>query len=157
MKKIIIFCLFILSFSLFAEDAKISGDALKAKNLVKKAIAFYKANGKEKTFSEINNTKGQFVDGEFYIFVFDFKGKDSIVCLARGDGNTKLINKNMFDMQDPDGKFYIQDMVNSIKTSTSAWVDYKRSNPTNKKVEPKSSYIEKINGEDIFFGCGFYK
>jgi hypothetical protein len=57
-----------------------------AEGLVKKAVAFFKAKGKDKTFVEINNPKGQFVKGGLYVFANNFSG----VALAHG-GNSKLM------------------------------------------------------------------
>ena len=140
----------ILFASLLFGAQSITENAKKAKDMVKKAISYYKKNGKVKAMQEFSNPKGQFRDGEYYIFVFDFEG----LCLARSDGNTNLIGKNMIDMQDPDGTYYISNMVVAAKQGT-GWVDYKRSNPVTKKIEPKSSYIEKV--DTFWLGCGFYK
>jgi hypothetical protein len=68
--------------------------------MVKKAKAFIKANGQEKAFAEFSNPKGQFVDRDIYIFVFDKKGNT----LAHG-GNSKLIGKNLYDLKDVDGLY----------------------------------------------------
>ena len=149
--NLIILCLFFILFN--AKAADLTPEAKKAKNLVESALSYYKKYGKEKTFAEINNTKGKFVDEEYYIFVLDMDG----VCLARGDGNAKRIGKNLIEEQDPNGKFYIKEMIKILKTTGWGWVDYKRTNPTVKKIENKSSYVKKVEGENFFFGCGFYK
>ena len=39
-----------------------------------KAIAFYKASGKEIALAEFTNPKGPFIQDEMYIFVLDPKG-----------------------------------------------------------------------------------
>lgn len=80
----------ILFASLLFGAQSITENAKKAKDMVKKAISYYKKNGKVKAMQEFSNPKGQFRDGEYYIFVFDFEG----LCLARSDGNTNLIGKN---------------------------------------------------------------
>jgi cytochrome c len=41
------------------------------------------------------------------------------------------------------------------KTKGTGWVDYKWVNPVSKKIEPKSTYIQK--GDEYFLGCGIYK
>jgi len=45
------------------------GTADEAVAMVKKGVAFVKANGKEKAFTEFSNQKGQFVDRDLYIMV----------------------------------------------------------------------------------------
>jgi cytochrome c len=48
--------------------------------MVKKGIAFIKANGTEKGYAEISNKKGQFIDRDLYLVVYGLDGK----CLAHG-------------------------------------------------------------------------
>jgi cytochrome c len=131
----------------FAADR---GTAAEAEAMVKKAIAFLKANGKEKTFAEIGNRKGQFVDRDLYITVYDLKG----TCLAHGM-NSAMIGKNLIDLKDPDGVPFVKERMELAKTKGKFWQDYKFTNPMTKKVEPKSMYCEKV--DDIIIACGIYK
>ncbi len=121
-----------------------------AKAMVEKAIAYYKANGKEKALAEISNQKGQFVKGDIYVTVYDLTGK----CLAHG-ANPKMIGMDLIDMKDPDGKYFVKERIEIAKTKGKGWQDFKFSNPVTKKIEPKTMYIEKV--DDIIFGCGAYK
>ena len=127
-----------------------SASANEAMTLVDKAIAYYKANGREKAFTEFNNPKGPFVKGELYIFIWDLTGK----VLAHG-ANEKLIGKDVSQLKDVDGKLFVQEGVELAKAKGSGWVDYKWTNPTTKKVEAKSTFVKKV--EDIIFCCGIYK
>ena len=68
--------------------------SVEAKAMLKKAVAFYKANGQEKAFAAFNDRKGQFVDQELYIFVLDMNGK----ILAHGV-KPELIGKDMAEIQ----------------------------------------------------------
>jgi cytochrome c len=127
-----------------------NGTAAQAEAMVKKAIAYMKANGKDRTFAEVNNTKGQFIDRDLYIFVYDMAGK----CVAHGF-NQKMIGKELIDMQDPDGKFYVKERVEIAKTKGSGWQNYKFTNPDSKKLDDKTAYVEKL--DNYIFGCGAYK
>jgi cytochrome c len=118
--------------------------------MVKKAIAYIKANGKEKAFSEFNNPNGPFVQRDLYIVVNDLKGKT----LAHGV-NPRLIGKETYEMKDADGKQFVKDMVELAKTQGQGWVEYRFVNPATKQVEAKSAYIERI--DDIYVICGIYK
>jgi cytochrome c len=109
-----------------------------------------KANGKEKTFAEVNNPKGQFTDRDLYIFVYDLHGK----CVAHGF-NQKMIGKDLAEMKDPDGKLYVKERIEIAKTKGSGWQDYKFTNPVTKKLEPKTAFVQKH--EDLIVGCGAYK
>jgi cytochrome c len=127
-----------------------AGTKDEAQTMVKKAIEYYKANGKTKAFAEISNKKGQFVKDDLYVFVYDMNG----VCVAHGF-NDKQIGKNLIEVKDPDGKFYVKDRIALAKGTGSGWQDYKYTNPTTFKVESKTAYIEKI--DNYIFGCGAYK
>lgn len=120
-----------------------------ARELVKKSISFYKANGKDKTFSEINRAGGQFSKGELYLFVIDGTGH----MLAHGT-NPKLIGKSMLEVKDSEGRYFIKEFIKTAKNG-SGWVDYKWTNPESKKIEEKHSYVE--GAGDLVFGCGYYK
>jgi cytochrome c len=121
-----------------------------ASALVKKAVAFYKANGKAKALAEYNNPKGQFVDKDLYIFAIDMSG----TTLANGV-NPKLIGKNTLELKDASGKAFIKEFLELGKTKGSGWVDYMWNNPNSQKMEAKTSYVEKV--DDIILGCGIYK
>ena len=121
-----------------------------AKALVEKAAAFVKAQGKDKALAEFNKPKGQFDKGELYIFVYDMKA----TVLAHPK-NPKLIGKNLLDVPDSSGKLFRKEAVELAKTKGSGWIDYKYLNPSTKKVESKTSYIEKVG--DVILGCGTYK
>ena len=126
------------------------GTAAEAEAMVKKAVQLIKADGKEKAFLEVNNPKGKFVDRDLYIFVYDTNGK----CVAHGF-NQKMIGKDLLEMKDPDGKYFVKERIEIAKTKGKGWQDYKFTDPITKKLEPKSAYIEKI--DDLIVGCGIYK
>ncbi len=124
--------------------------AKEAEAMVKKAAAYIKANGKEKAFAEFNNHKGKFTDKDLYITIYDLNGK----CLAHGQ-NIKMVGKDMIELKDSDGKYFIKDRVEIAKAKGKAWQDYKFTNPLSKSIEHKSTYFEKH--EDLIVAGGIYK
>lgn len=114
--------------------------------MVKKAVAFIKANGPEKSYPEISDKAGKFIDRDLYVVVYQLDGK----VLAHG-GNDKLIGKDLIDAQDVDGKPYIKERVELAAKQPSFWQDYKFVNPVTKKVEPKQMYCEKLDNTAV---CG---
>ncbi|MDI1273472.1 cache domain-containing protein [Polaromonas sp.] len=153
MKKLfqgIVVALLALSFNMGALATADKGSAEEATALVKKAAAYMKTNGKEKAFAEINNPSGQFKDRDLYITVLDMNGK----VLAHG-ANAKLIDKNLIELKDVDGKYFVKGFVEVAGGKGKGWVDYKWPNPITKAVEPKSSYVEKV--DDMIFMGGIYK
>lgn len=131
-------------------NAQSKGSKDEAVAMVKKAVAYLKANGHDKAFAEISNTQGMFVDRDLYVVVYDMQGN----CLAHG-ANAKQVGKNLMELRDPDGKYFVKERVELGKTKASFWQDYKFSNPQTKLIEPKSMYMERV--DDLLVGCGAYQ
>lgn len=131
----------------FAAEA---GTKEEAVALVKKAIGYIKANGRDKAFEEFSNPKGQFVDRDLYIVVYDMNAK----CLAHGQKKS-MVGKELIDFKDVDGKEYMKERIALMKANNTAWQEYKFMNPVSKKIEPKEMYLEKF--EDVIVGAGVYK
>ena len=141
----------ILSLSLVAAAfAADNGTPAEAEAMVKKAVAYIKTNGKDKAIAEFNNPKGQFIDRDLYIVAYDMNGK----CLAQGR-SPKMVGQDMIDLTDADGKFHIRERIKIAKEKGKGWQDYRTQHPLTKKIESKTTYIEKVG--DIIVGCGAYK
>ena len=149
MKKVFA-CIIVLMLVAGIAWAQDRGSAGEAKALLDKAVAYYKANGQAKAFAAFNDSKGQFASKDLYIFALDMNGK----ILAHG-ANAALIGKDMMAAKDADGKLFMKEMVEVGKTKGKGSTDYKWENPKTKKVEQKSSYVEKV--DNVILGCGYYK
>ena len=133
-----------------AQD-KSKGTAAEATAMVEKAIAHIKKVGREKAFADFDNKKGAFTDRDLYVVVYDIKGK----VLAHG-ANEKLIGKDLLDLRDNDGKYFVKERVEMMaKPGAKGWQDYKFMNPVSRAIEPKSMYLMRY--EDLIVGCGIYK
>lgn len=140
-----------LSFGLVAvSSAADKGTKEEAVALAHKAIAFYKANGKDKAFAEVSNKTGQFVDRDMYVYILDTKG----IMMAHG-ANEKLIGKDLTNLKDADGKLFAQELIGLAKAKKSGWVDYKWPHPVTKQIESKTTYLEPHDGYG--FAVGVYK
>jgi cytochrome c len=120
-----------------------------AEATVKKAVAFIKANGKEKAYTEIVNKAGQFTDRDLYITVYGYDG----VVMAHG-ANAKMIGKNLMEIKDVDGKAFVKERVDLAKKKTPFWQEYKFTNPVSGKIEPKAMYCQPL--DDIIVCGGVY-
>jgi cytochrome c len=123
-----------------------------AKVLGEKAAAYVKANGKEKGIAEINNPKGQFVKGEMYVTFHDYQG----VFLANPVAPA-LVGQNHYNLKDPDGKFFVREMIEVAKTKGSGWVEYVWTNPVTKKIQPKKSWVQRIEGTETYTLSGLFQ
>jgi signal transduction histidine kinase len=120
--------------------------------MVEKAIAHIRKVGRDKAFADFNNRQGAFTDRDLYVVVYDLKGK----VLAHG-ANEKMIGKDVIELRDSDGKYFVKERVEMMSRSPNAkgWQDYKFMNPVSRQIEPKSMFIQRF--EDIIVGCGIYK
>jgi cytochrome c len=121
-----------------------------ATSMVKKGVAFIKANGKDKGYAEISNKTGQFKVQDLYLVVYGLDG----TVMAHG-ANEKMIGKNLIELKDVDGKAFVRERVEMGKAKASFWQDYKFTNPETKKIEPKAMYCERLD-ETVVCG-GIYK
>ena len=136
------------SFTAASQDANRASEA-EAEAMVKKAIEFYRKNGREKAIAEFNKNPGTFVDRDLYVTVYT-PTADALAHI-----NPKMVGKNMMDLRDPDGKFHIKERIESARAGNSGWQDFKFFNPQSKKVEPKRMYWEKH--DNLVFAAGAYK
>ena len=142
-------CVLTLPFAL-GVHAQTKANAAEATAMVKKGVAFMKASGKEKGHAEISNKSGQFIDRDLYLVVYALDGT------VRAHGaNEKMVGKNLIDLKDVDGKEFVKERVELAKSKGTFWQDYKFTNPTSKKIEPKSMYCEKL--DDAAVCGGIYK
>jgi len=121
-----------------------------AVSMVKKGIAYIKANGKEKAYALITGKDSQFKDRDLYLVVYGLDG----VVRAHGQ-NPKMVNKNLISLRDIDGKLFVKERVELGKTKGSFWQDYKFTNPVTKKIQPKQMYCERL--DDTVVCGGVYK
>ena len=135
-----------------AAQDKSKGTAAEATAMVEKAIAHIKKVGREKAFADFSSKQPPWKDRDLYVVVYDLKGK----VLAHGS-NEKMINKDVLELRDNDGKYFVKERVEMMSKSPDAkgWQDYKFMNPVSRQIEPKQMYLRRF--EDVIVGCGIYK
>ncbi len=116
-----------------------------AKMMVEKAVAYLNEHGKDKALAEFNKPDGMFAKGDLYVFAYDTDG------VMVGHPNPKLIGVNLLDKPDSKGKLFRKEINELAKNKGSGWVDYTYLNPVSKQEEPKTTYIQKVDGLII---CG---
>ena len=153
MGKILRTTLIAFLFSGFASAANAAsehGTAEEAVAMVHKVVAYMKENGKQKTIDEVNNIHGIFRDRDLYVTINTLQ----MVTLAHG-ANPRMQGKNLIDLRDADGKYFMKERMEILKTKDKGWQDYKFVNPVTQKIENKAMYFEKHG--DVVINCGIYK
>lgn len=146
LRAALVACALVFSGSASADEV---GTADEAVALVKKAIGVYKAHGRDKAFAAVSDPAAGLQVKDVYIFVQDLKGN----MLAHGK-NPGLVGKDLSGLKDSDGKLFVAEMMKVAADKGSGWVDYKWVNAATKKIEPKRSYVERV--DDLYFGAGIY-
>jgi signal transduction histidine kinase len=69
--------------------------------------------------------------------------------------NPTLIGKDLIDVPDTNGKMYRREMVQLAASKGKGWYDYTYKNPVSGKIEPKTTYMVKV--DDVVLEAGIYK
>jgi signal transduction histidine kinase len=123
-----------------------------AKAIVEKAVSYLKTNGKEKALAAFSDPKGEFVEGDLYLFAMD-ASDGKLTMLAHGV-NKALIGKPQIDVKDADGKAFNREMMAMLGQANTGWMTYSWPNPATKKIGAKKSFVAKVG--DVIIGAGVY-
>ncbi len=119
--------------------------------LVNRAVGYAHSNGKDKTLAEINNPKGQFVDGDLFVWAESFDG----TILA--DPYWKAgIGNNYLNYTDPYGAMTTRVAINTIRNGTGFSHDLFPDTATGgTKSIPKLVYMRAVD-DTWWIGSGIY-
>lgn len=122
-----------------------------AQALVDKAVAHYKAVGKEKSFADfMNKDNKEWVAGELYVIVSTMDGIFKVHAI-----NPKLIdNPQLPALKDTNGVMIIQEMIKTGKAiPEGGWAKYTWTHPETKKLAPKQTWVKVHDGQLFMAGC----
>lgn len=148
MKRVLTAALLGLSMATAAAAEPTAKDAVE---MVERGAAFAKANGKDALLKKITAKDPDFVQGSMYIYVRDFPVGVNIA----HPYNQSIVGKDLNDVPDVNGKLYRRDIMEIAKKEGKGWVDYMYKNPTTGKIEPKTTYVMKV--DDVVLEAGIYK
>ncbi|WP_317204336.1 cache domain-containing protein [Janthinobacterium sp.] len=152
--QMLLAAMFTLSLTGVAAAAEKRGTADEAVAMVKKAGAYLKEHGKEKSIAAFNDPKGEFIKGDLYVFMFGMTGESTGVALAHGQ-NAKMVNKNLLELN-AGGVYPIKEFLKLANSPAGkGWVTYQWPNSISKNLEEKNTYVEKFG--DVLIGVGIYK
>ena len=116
-----------------------------------RGAAFMKAHGKEEMMKKITAKDPDFVQGSLYVDMRDIK---TGIVLAHPI-NPSIVGKDLTDVPDANGKKYRREIIELAQKQGKGWVDYQYKNPSSGKIEPKTTYILRVN--DVVLEAGIYK
>ena len=119
--------------------------------MAERGAAFMKAHGKEEMMKKITAKDPDFVQGSLYVDMRDIK---TGIVLAHPI-NPSIVGKDLTDVPDANGKKYRREIIELAQKQGKGWVDYQYKNPTTGKIEPKTTYILRVN--DVVLEAGIYK
>jgi PAS domain S-box-containing protein len=122
-----------------------------ARAMVGQAVAFYRANGREKLLAEMNNPKGRFHRGDLYAFAYDRR-----MTILAHPVVPALVGQNQLDQKAwAGGKFFGREIQTTALATDGGWVNYEFEDPSNNQVEAKSTYVFGL--DDLILCAGAYR
>ena len=123
-----------------------------ARAMVRRAVEFYRRNGRQRLLQEINNPQGQFHRGDLYAFAYD----RSMTWLAH-PLKPELVGQNWIDKKDWSGGKYFRREIQQVAQSKdgTGWVEFEYENPVNGQHDHKTTYVEGL--DDLILCAGAYK
>ena len=119
-----------------------------AEQLVRRAVAFYKKEGRVKAIAAFQDRKGAFVYRDLYVFAYDLDG----ICLAHPT-KPERVGKNNLGDKDPDGREFVRERIEIAKKYGKGWQEYKFHNPVTRRVEPPVAYFAVADGVLLVSGA----
>jgi signal transduction histidine kinase len=127
-------------------EGAVAATIQQAESVVRQVAAYLRAFGPEKTFAAVNDRGGPFNSRDVYVFIHDRTG------LIRAHGGfPSYIGTNTIWATDLDGKEFVREIV-SIQTS--GIVSYKWLNPETRAIQPKTTFVLKV--DDLLICAGIY-
>lgn len=117
-----------------------------ARLLVESAATLYKSD-KAAALQQLSNPEGNFVYGQHYVYVLDSTG----VMIAHGV-NPGYVGQDFYAVADPDGKHFVQEILETANREGHGIVEYKWLDPATGTERPKTVFFMKTNGAIICSG-----
>lgn len=116
---------------------------------VNQSAEYARKAGKEAALAAFNDVTGMFVEGDRYLFAYDYEGNTLALPYQ-----PCLVGTNRLDYEDVNGVRYIEEMIDNALAG-GGYVSYLKLNPTTGMTEPTLSYIVPVDDE-WWIGAGFY-
>lgn len=122
-----------------------------AKSMLDKAVALFKAKGKDNAIKELN-AGGSWKQGELYVVAVQFDGT-----MLAHSSNDKMPGKNMLEAKDATGKPFVQETIAAVKSKGAGEVQMRWANPVTKQIGDAVMFSKGVPGESIYVGAVVFK
>ncbi|MDR0407146.1 MAG: cache domain-containing protein [Holosporales bacterium] len=126
-----------------------------AESMVEDTIDYISKAGPEQAIKEINAGKSdRWHRGDIYVFVYQVEPRGYMVAHAINQG---LVNKNLYDLTDPDGKFFVKEYLDTAIETGRSKIPFKWPHPVTNKIENKTGVCRLTNDKKYVVCSGAYK
>ncbi len=120
-----------------------------AQALAERAAQHLAKVGAEQAFKDFQDPAGGFLDGDLYVFVFDFEGT-----LMASGGFPGAVGRNLVVGYHEPSATNVRNLIAVARTQGQGWSEYVWRNPCSGRRELKISYVIKVG--DLVVGVGAY-
>lgn len=123
-------------------------EAFFTQQLVREAISYGKRDGASQLFAQINNPRGPFIRGDWYLWAYDMQGN------AYAHRNIAIVGQNRLDWKDSRGGYRNRTMIRLVRDRGRGWIEYEEDGVL------KRAYVEGFTdprtGKQFIVGSGYY-
>jgi polar amino acid transport system substrate-binding protein len=119
-------------------------------SFVEYAVAYANEHNKDMALKEFSNKTGPFINGELYIFAYDFNG----TCIEH-PFETDWVGENKLNESDSNGVLYVREGINAAKEGKGFHYLIFPNPAHDNKSELKIAYVMKVD-DNWFLGSGIY-
>jgi signal transduction histidine kinase len=123
-----------------------------ANAMLKAALGEIKAKGLQRAGQDFSTDTNTWNKGTLYVFVADFKAT-----VVAHSANNKLIGKNLWEVKDANGKFFLQEQVKQMQAGANGTVTMRWMNPSTKQLDDAEAVLGRVPGQDYYVGAVWFK
>jgi cytochrome c len=110
-----------------------------AKTMAIQAAELLVKDGPEVAFRRFSDPADSFIDRDLYVFVLDMAGR-----IWFNAAFPTPPGRNILGSRDPNGRFFVKDMIKVAETNGEGWVEYEWVSPCTGEMTPKSAYVVRV-------------
>jgi cytochrome c len=120
-----------------------------AQALAERAAEHLAKTGPAQAFKDFQDPAGGFLDGDLYVFVFDFEGT-----LMASGGFPNAVGRNLVINYHEPSATQVRNLIQVARAQGKGWSEYIWRNPCTGRRETKISYVIKVG--ELVVGVGAY-